>query len=125
MSTEKDPKMMLKVMATTCSLASGFLRSSVVYALKGDDAKMAEMLIRNLEEEIKLVQEYINDKSQYEENMQVYLDYAIALSSEIDWIFVPKDATATKADGGAYVETLVFVADSEIEEVFDENRSGK
>lgn len=111
-----DERAMLSKMLNTTTMAAGFMRTLIRFSTDIRETQMGEILVRSLEEQIDTAKEYLDDPSKYATDSRPYLEYALKMSQEIEWILVPEHARVVKGDGGAYVETLVFVADSDIDQ---------
>jgi hypothetical protein len=115
MATERSPRLMLSDMSVACRMAVSFLKATVAYSQDKEEASMASLLLKTLEARVAESDAYLSNQQAYDERCEVYLEQAREIATQIEWIKLPDHGSVLVADGGAYVEAVLFISDEDVE----------
>ena len=100
---------------TTASSATALLQACMKTMMDLKEAQMASIFVRNLQTQLNGLKLHL-DKGVSPEVAEPYLRYVEELAREIDWIEPAPHPQIIQLDGGALVETYIYVDDHELSE---------
>ena len=104
--------------ANAAAMTVGFLKSAILSDVFDPvERKIGETLLRSLEAQVSKCREYLANSQGSSDTREAYLDAVGKMAEHFDWIVVPEGARVLERDDGAYVEALVWVSQSEVEEI--------
>lgn len=108
-------ELMLRNMLNTYGMSIGFLKSALSW-LDGEEAKVGQVIVQSMQRQMDEVRKYMEARENYEESLKPYVDFAVAMTADLEWLAVPLGAKAFRDSEGVFVETMVYVADTDVEE---------
>lgn len=119
MTSSEDHRQLLRQMVGTCKIAAMIVRTHIKHTFEAQDAQMATIIVNNIDNQVARAEAALNHPTKNKEELEPHIEWARGVTQEMEWIWVPNDARAVKTEGGAYVEALIHVEDSMVEEVVD------
>ena len=111
----EDQRHLIRQMMHTCKMAAMMIRTHVKYSFDPEDARMAEIITNNILSQVTKAEKELASPEVAAAGMDKYVSWARAATQEMEWIWVPEGARAVRTEGGAYVEVMMHVTDSDVE----------
>ena len=110
--------------ANAAAMTVGFLKSAILSEVfDPTERKIGETLLRSLEGQVSKCREFLASTQGDSDSRDAYLAAVGKMAEHFDWITLPEGARVIESEGGAYVEALVWVSESEAEEINNGRKS--
>lgn len=106
-------RMHVQQLVSTCTMVQGLLRTSLMYVLDGEEAKLAGLLMNNLNERLMEAKEWLHQGDVIPKEIE-YVQFVQRMAHEMDWIVLPAVPKVQKVEDGAIVEAYVYVTEAEL-----------